>query len=123
MRDPNIRNHGNLTVIHGGTYARRPAMRLRSSDELELDERMRARFAACRSRVNTAPSRAVQEIIEGNHAPWRTTARRAMELLAAGVPVAAVQVACAMELNAWIAEQADKHPTPPATAAAMRKVA
>lgn len=122
MRDNDGRKYGRL-ALHRGGFSRQPAPSISHPAILELNDRIRARFAACRSVRGTLPSRAVREILEGNQKPLSSAGKRALELLAAGVPVGAVQVACALELSAWIAEQAERQPTPPPTTAALRSAA
>lgn len=63
---------------------RRPVLRLRKTALLNHDERVKAKFRAAREKAGTAPSRAFQEICEGNQKPLSSAAKRALELVADG---------------------------------------
>lgn len=127
MRDNDRQKNGRLKLHRGGQYGRR-AVHVRTGAELELDDRMRAAFARCQSERGTVPSRAVQEIREGRQTPWRNNARRAIEMLDAGVPVTAIKAAVALEMAQWVDDLAARRsgrpdPDPVSAALNLRKAA
>lgn len=93
---------GHLTIEDGGQTRR--AFRLRTREEVELDDRMRRRFMRCVGADGTVPSRAVQEIREGRQAPWRKSARRVIEMRDAGVPATEIKAAAVGEFAEWVDE-------------------
>lgn len=110
-----------LKVARGDQYARRPE---RSAAEIALDRRMRAAYARCQGADGTVPSRAVYDIRCGQQKPWSKTAKRAIEMFDAGVPVADIKVACALEVAEWIDELAAQRPDPNSPApVALRRAA
>lgn len=82
MRDRRRQKYG---IVRGGRYGRRPSATAFTTSEFRLDREMVAVFAALESESGTVPSRAIQEIREGNQKPWRYLARRFREARLAGV--------------------------------------
>lgn len=79
---------------------------MRSAAEIALDERMRQKFIRLVKSNGAAPSRMIQEIIEGRHKPWRSSARRSLELMDTNLPTGEIKAVVLGELDTWIDEQA-----------------
>ncbi len=86
----------------------------RTAAELALDDRMRRRFIRLVESNGAAPSRAIQEISEGNGKPWRSSARRVLELMDANVSTGEIKAVVLGEMDKWIDEEAAKRRLPPA---------
>ena len=78
-----------LQVIRGGKYATPKPRRSkpRTAEELRLLDRMRAAYAAMRSKNGTAPSRAHREIAQGRQQPLSIAMKHARAAFEAGVPL------------------------------------
>lgn len=90
MSDPGrgkYRNPTTLTLVSGDQYGRRPRPQTRramTSGEYTLESALRTAFASVAGADGTVPSEAIYDIRRGRQHPWRTLARRLVEMREAG---------------------------------------
>ena len=107
MSSEDAQKYGNLKLEQGGGNVDRRGRRrspVRSRAELTLDGRMVERFRATVQANGKYPSRAIEQICNGEQAPWRTTARRVIEMVAEGVPVPVIKAAAVYEMERFVDE-------------------
>jgi hypothetical protein len=102
MSSEDANKYGRMQVVRGGRGRKHAPCRSRA--ELTLDSRMVERFKAVKTPDGRVPSRAIQEINEGRQAPWRTTARRVIEMVQEGVPVEVIKAAAVYEMERFVDE-------------------
>lgn len=96
------KNGQELKVERGGKDLRgRRRSMIRTPLEIEADDRFRRRFMHVVTPEGAVPSRAIQEIREGRHFPWRSGVRRAIEMHDAGIPREINEAALTAEV-AWL---------------------
>lgn len=98
-----------LGVLRGGQSnirGRRRGPRARSRRELELDRRLRERFAAITDQRGNVPGKPFYRIREGEQHPWRTWARLVVFAEAAGLSLDGKQQmhAAIREFAEWSAD-------------------
>lgn len=94
--------NGQLGLVRGGKDLRgRRRSMIRTPLEIEADDRFRRHYMRVVTPAGAVPSRAIQEIREGRHFPWRAGVRRAIEMGEAGVPREFNEAALMAELG-WL---------------------
>lgn len=105
MEPQGSKKYGHLSLDAGGLDRRgRRLSPVRSRAEIELDGRMVERFRATVQAKGKYPSRAIEKIVGGEQAPWRTTARRVIEMVQEGVPVEVIKAAAVYEMERFVDE-------------------
>lgn len=105
MSSADVMKYGSLKLEQGGLDRRgRRRSPIRSAAELALDGRMVERYRASVQAKGKYPSRAIEKIVGGEQAPWRTTARRVIEMWQEGVPVEVIKAAAVYEMERFVDE-------------------
>jgi len=101
MSSEDAKKYGHLKLVDGRGRQRSP---MRTRAEIALDARMVDRYRATAQANGRYPSRAIEQIVGETQAPWRTTARRVIEMVQEGVPVEVIKAAAVYEMERFVDE-------------------